>query len=138
MTPERQLRTAAPRVMIVDDVMLIQRYVADILEHIGVACTFAEDGAAALIKARSEQIDLIVLDLAMPIMDGWEFLHELRASPATAHIPVVVITAHGQSGTASEVEALGANEYLEKPFRRDQLLALVEPLIASDRDQAAG
>ena len=68
---------AAPRVLIVDDVMLIQRYVADILEQIGVSCTFAEDGAAALLKARSEPIDLIILDLAMPIMSGWEFLREI-------------------------------------------------------------
>lgn len=117
------------RALIVDDVMLIQRYVADILEHVGVSCTFAEDGAAALLKARNQPIDFILLDLAMPIMDGWEFLRELRANPTTADIPVFVITAHGQSGTASEVADLGAQGYLEKPFRRDQLLALVAPSI---------
>ncbi len=137
MTPARGLQ-ATPRVLIVDDVMLIQRYVADILEHIGVACTFAEDGAAALIKARSEDIDLILLDLAMPIMDGWELLRELHANPLTSDIPVVVITAHGQSGTANEVAGLGALGYLEKPFRRDQLLALVEPLLPDGKGRAAG
>ena len=117
------------RALIVDDVMLIQRYVADILEHVGVSCTFAEDGAAALLKARNQQIDFILLDLAMPIMDGWEFLRELLANPTTADIPVYVITAHGQSGTATEVADLGAQGYLEKPFRRDQLLALIAPSI---------
>jgi CheY-like chemotaxis protein len=116
--------------------LLIQRYVADILEHVGVACTFAEDGAAALLKARNEQIDFILLDLAMPIMDGWEFLRELRANPTTADIPVMVITAHGQSGTATEVGELGAQGYLEKPFGRDELLALVAPYIGGER--AAG
>lgn len=120
------------RALIVDDVMLIQRYVADILEHVGVSCTFAEDGAAALLKARNEQIDFILLDLAMPIMNGWEFLRELRANPATAAIPVIVITAHGQSGTAADVAELGAQGYLEKPFRRDQLLALVTPYLEGD------
>ncbi len=120
------------RALIVDDVMLIQRYVADILEHVGVSCTFAEDGAAALLKARDQQIDFILLDLAMPIMDGWEFLRELRANPTTADIPVFVITAHGQSGTAGEVADLGAQGYLEKPFRRDQLLALVAPYIEGE------
>ena len=120
------------RALIVDDVMLIQRYVADILEHVGVSCTFAEDGAAALLKVRNQQIDFILLDLAMPIMDGWEFLRELRANPTTTDIPVFVITAHGQSGTASEVGDLGAQGYLEKPFRRDQLLALVAPYIEGE------
>jgi CheY-like chemotaxis protein len=122
-----------PRVLIVDDVMLIQRYVADILEQLGATCTFAEDGAAAIIKARTEPIDLIILDLAMPIMTGWEFLREIRRDPRTAAIPVVVITAHGQSGIAQEVADLGAEGYLEKPFRRDQLLALVAPLLEQDR-----
>lgn len=129
-------QTRPLRAMIVDDVMLIQRYMADILEQVGVACTFAEDGAAALLKARHEQIDFILLDLAMPIMDGWDFLRELRANPTTADIPVFVITAHGQSGTATEVADLGAQGYLEKPFRRDQLLALVAPFIEGKR--AAG
>lgn len=138
MKPARNVQPKPPRVLIVDDVMLIQRYIADILEHIGVACTFAEDGAAALRKAHNQPIDLILLDLAMPIMDGWKFLHELRANPLSAGIPVVVITAHGQSGTAAEVAALGAQGYLEKPFRRDQLLALVEPLLTTDEDRAAG
>lgn len=133
MTNSPPLRTGGSRVLIVDDVMLIQRYVADILEQIGVACTFAEDGAAAALKARSESIDLIILDLAMPIMSGWEFLREIRLDPRTASIPVVVITAHGQSGTAQEVSELGAAGYLEKPFRRDQLLALIEPLLQEDR-----
>jgi len=121
------------KALIVDDVMLIQRYVADILEQIGVSSTFAEDGAAAVIKARTEPIGIIILDLAMPIMTGWEFLREIKRDPATADIPVVVITAHGQSGTAQEVAQLGADAYLEKPFRRDQLLELVEPLITEDR-----
>lgn len=132
------LQTRPLRALIVDDVMLIQRYVADILEQVGVACTFAEDGAAALLKARNEQIDFILLDLAMPIMNGWEFLRELRANPITADIPVLVITAHGQSGTATEVAGLGAQGYLEKPFRRDQLLALVAPFIETDGERAAG
>jgi CheY-like chemotaxis protein len=113
--------------------MLIQRYVADILEQIGAICTFAEDGSAAILKARSGPIDLIILDLAMPIMSGWEFLREIKRDPITASIPVVVITAHGQSGTAAEVSELGAQGYLEKPFRRDQLLALVEPFVSEDR-----
>ena len=122
-----------PSALIVDDVLLIQRYVADILEQIGVSCTFAEDGAAAIIKAQTEPIGIIILDLAMPIMNGWEFLREIKRDPVTADIPIVVITAHGQSGTAQEMTELGADGYLEKPFRRDQLLALVEPLIAQDR-----
>jgi CheY-like chemotaxis protein len=126
------------RVLIVDDVMLIQRYVADILEPLGVACTFAEDGAAALLKARAGGIDLIILDLAMPIMSGWELLAELGGNPLTAAIPVVVITAHGQSGTAAEVDTLGAKGYLEKPFRRAQLVELVAPFIDTTQPRAAG
>jgi CheY-like chemotaxis protein len=129
-TPDR------PQALIVDDAMLIQRYVADILETVGVSSTFAEDGAAALLMTRNQHIDVILLDLAMPIMDGWEFLRELRANPATAAIPVLVITAHGQSGTATEAAELGAQGYLEKPFRRDQLLTLVAPYLETGEDQA--
>ena len=100
--------------------------------HMDVAVLEANSGQAAIdITLSHPDIDLIILDLAMPIMSGWDFLKEIRRDPRTASIPVVVITAHGQSGTAQEVAELGADGYLEKPFRRHRGNFVRAPMASS-------
>jgi len=117
-------------VLIVDDVedtrFLYQRF----FEWHGATVDVAADGASALVQAHRTRPDVIVLDLAMPRMTGWEVLHALKADPRTADIPVVVVS--GQDARASATMA-GAESYFEKPCLPDVLLREVQRVFTLSR-----
>jgi DNA-binding response OmpR family regulator len=99
----------------------------------------AADGAEALAKARSERPDVILLDVMMPIMDGWEVLHQLKADPETASIPVIMLTA--RTSEADQIRAWGEGviDYLSKPFSpqllEDTTVAALQPRDAASDDE---
>jgi CheY-like chemotaxis protein len=107
---------AAPEILVVDDDHDIREMVAEILALDGYRVRSALNGKVALEKARANRPDLIVLDLMMPVMTGWQFLDAQREDPRLATIPVVVVTA----ALVSHVE--GAAVLLRKPFDLDTLL----------------
>ncbi|MFC1545313.1 response regulator [Gemmatimonadota bacterium] len=116
-----------PRILIVDDVPMNIAMVQALLKSEGYELVSAESGDEAL-RAVAEQIpDLILLDIQMPDMDGYEVCERLRASPETEGVPVIMFTA-----TESETEAkakglrIGANDYVTKPVAKDELLARIE------------
>jgi len=117
-------------VLIVDDVedtrFLYQRF----FEWHGATVDVAADGASALAQARRARPDVIVLDLAMPRMTGWEVLRALKADPRTADIPVVVVS--GQDARTSAHQA-GAESYFEKPCLPDVLLREVQRVFSRSR-----
>jgi CheY-like chemotaxis protein len=87
----------------------------------------ATNGLEALEQVRQVRPDLIVLDLMMPIMDGWEFVQECRRKPCCQEVPIVVTSAsHDLPRTAEKLKSLGVRTCLAKPFDLDGLLALVE------------
>jgi len=90
----------------------------------------ARNGAECLKLARKMRPDLILVDLSMPVLDGWEMFRALRADELTAAIPCIAVTAHGD---ADRVRALriGFNAYLSKPFRGSELLETVAGLLSS-------
>ena len=105
-----------------DNVALLSRY----LQSEGYSFVAASDGLEALEKTRSEMPDLILLDINMPKMDGFEVLQEIRTDPAIEHIPVIILTAARIGHT--DVQAgltLGADDYITKPFDRRELLARI-------------
>lgn len=120
-----------PLVLIVEDTPVHQLLFRENLQELQAECIVAEDGLAALAILEERLPNLIVLDLAMPRMDGFEFLRSLKTDPRTSNIPVLVVTAHGQSGTALEVAQLGAERYREKPLPRKALVELATELIES-------
>ena len=111
-------------ILVVDDDPAIRDVVADILEISDYAVETAVNGAEALEKIRADQPAAVLLDLMMPVMDGWEFLRACRREPPCADVPVVVMSA---ARDAHEVaNELGAQAFLPKPFEVDTILSVVE------------
>ena len=121
-----------PRILVVEDEAPIRYLLADALADEGYAVATAEHGAAALDQARAQPPDAVVLDLMMPIMDGWTFLRARQGDPTLAGVPVVVLSAAGERGL-QQAKELGADAYLAKPFDLDALLLLVGQLATGER-----
>jgi CheY-like chemotaxis protein len=113
-------------VLVIDDVKSVLQLIrAALIDH-PVDVLTAIDGGSGLALALELTPDLVLLDLALPVMDGWEILAALRADPATQHVPVVIVTAHGDSDTAARARDLGANGFISKPFRPAELRRVIE------------
>jgi len=107
---------AVPLVLVVEDDRDIREVIAEVLALAGYRTCTAPNGRMALEQARVDRPDLIVLDLLMPVMNGWQFMEAQRRDPELATIPVVVVTA------ALDANAEGAAGFLQKPFDSDALL----------------
>jgi len=120
---------AQARILVVDDDTSIRSFVEMALDGEGYAVSTANNGAQALVVTGEVQPDLILLDMRMPIMDGWTFARRYR-DQAGPHAPIVVITAATDAGErAAEIQADG---YLGKPFDLDELLGLVSRYTAPE------
>ena len=102
-------------ILIVEDIELNRELLAQLLES-DRRLVFAEDGVAALERAAETQPDLILMDLSLPRMDGWEATRRLKANPATARIPVVVLSAHAMNGDEDRARAAGCDDFVTKPI----------------------
>ena len=111
------------RILVVDDDDSIREFVGMALEDEGHQVVTAAQGAQALVVAAESPPDLILLDIRMPVMDGWEFARLYRQQPGP-HAPIVVLSATGNP--AATMQQIGAMSFLAKPFELKQLLALVE------------
>ncbi len=110
--------------MVVEDDEAIRETLAEVLEGEGYGVLRASNGAEALEQLHdSRHADLILLDLMMPVMDGWELRARLRSDPSLAGIPVVVVSAHHAVG--SQADRLGVQAWLAKPFDIDHLLGTI-------------
>ena len=120
------------RVLVVDDEPMIRETLGQVLADEGYAVDVAIDGNDALARVRAARPDAILLDLLMPGMNGRQFLQELRAEPAYAEIPVLIMTAvHGLN---VNLATLGASEVVEKPFDAEDLLNKVALAVYRSRD----
>jgi PAS domain S-box-containing protein len=120
----------ARRILVVEDERVQLRAVEDRLRQAGFLVDTAEDGEKALARLAAQVPDLLVLDLSLPRLDGWEVIRMLRADAATAHLPILVLTGLGVEHAERSV-ALGANEYLTKPVSETVLLNTVRALVGS-------
>ncbi len=116
-------------ILIIEDVDSTQVVIEMSLRDLDAGFRFASDGLEGLRLAAELLPDLIVLDLALPKVEGDEVLRVLREDPLTRPIPVLVVTAHGQSGMARAVIELGADAFMEKPFLPVELLAAAHELL---------
>jgi CheY-like chemotaxis protein len=112
-----------PCVLLVDDVKDNLDMYAEFLEYSGLDVVAADDGEAALQLVQSVRPDIIVMDLAMPVMHGWEACRRLKADPATRTIPVIVLTARVLKGADVDMPPLECDAYLTKPCLPQDLLA---------------
>ena len=121
----------APRTLLVaDDDDDILQLVSFRLERAGYKVVTAADGQQALAAARQHQPDLAVLDVMMPGLNGYEVTRQLRADPATAAIPVILLTARVQEADVSRGFEAGADDYLRKPFSPQELRSRVQALLS--------
>jgi chemosensory pili system protein ChpA (sensor histidine kinase/response regulator) len=111
------------RVLFVDDSVSVRKVAERALKVLGVEVTLATDGVDALDKLRGGQFDLVFTDLEMPRMHGYELIRELRFLPAYRALPVVVVTSRSGKKHRDEAHALGASEYITKPFTSRSLAA---------------
>jgi CheY-like chemotaxis protein len=102
-------------ILIVEDIELNRELLAQLLED-GHRLVFAEDGVTALERAAETRPDLILMDLSLPRMDGWEATRRLKADPTLAHIPVIVLTAHAMRGDEERARECGCDDFLTKPI----------------------
>ena len=119
------------KILAVDDERHIVRLVEVNLQRAGYQVVTAYDGREALEKVKAEDPDLIVLDVMMPYMDGFEVLKNLKADPVTAEIPVIMLTAKAQDADVFRGWQSGVDCYLTKPFNPMELLTFVKRIFDS-------
>jgi chemosensory pili system protein ChpA (sensor histidine kinase/response regulator) len=123
--------------LVVDDSITVRRVTQRLLERHGMRVMTAKDGVDALSILQEHTPDVILLDIEMPRMDGYEFATQVRADPRFADIPIVMITSRvGEKHRARAIE-IGVNDYLGKPYQEHQLLDAIEPLVEARRKKVS-
>ncbi len=121
----------AQKILFVDDERDLVHCSKLILEEAGYDVVGAYDGLQALQLVEQEKPDLIVLDVAMPQLSGWDVLQQLQLNPDTANIPVLMLTAKAEDESKSRGWELGCTFYQTKPFEYEDLLMVIERILAS-------
>ena len=116
------------RILVVEDVEYNRDLLVQLLEEDYEVVT-AADGAAGVETATRVRPDLILMDLSLPVVDGWEATRRLKARPETAAIPVIALTAHAMQGDEDKARACGCDDYLTKPIDEDELFAKLARLL---------
>lgn len=114
------------KVLVVDDSLTVRRISQRLLERAGYSVLLARDGLHAIEILQTEQVSIVLLDIEMPRMDGFEFLHYLRQDTKTSALPVVMITSRTADKHRAHAKELGATAYLGKPFNETELLTLIK------------
>ena len=118
------------QVLVIEDSASVRRLIEVCLRVLDVDVAAAEDGIQGLDVARDTLPDVIVLDIGLPGMDGWEVLRHLRSAADTQGIKVLVLTAHAQPEVAQQADEVGADDFMTKPFRPGELRERLEKLLA--------
>ena len=117
------------RILLVEDNEMNRDMLSRRLERKGYQVLIAVDGAEALRMVGSEQPDLILMDMSLPVIDGWEATQRLKSDSATASIPIIALTAHAMSGDREKALAAGCNDYDTKPIELPRLLEKIAALL---------
>ncbi len=123
------------KVLIVDDELFVRQLVKVKLELCGLKVIEGMNGEEAIDKAAQEQPDLILLDVMMPKMNGFETCRRLKDHPATSHIPIVMLTARGEQMDKEKGGSLGVIDYLTKPFSPQKLAERVLALLENGKNK---
>jgi two-component system cell cycle response regulator DivK len=102
------------------------------LTRAGFTVVVATDGAQGVAMAASEQPDLILMDLSLPVLDGWEATRRIKAAPDTSRIPIIALSAHAMAGDAEKALAAGCDDFDTKPVELQRLLGKIRALAPSE------
>jgi CheY-like chemotaxis protein len=128
---------SAPRLMPMHKILLVEDnemnrdMLSRRLERKGYRVVIAVDGQSGVEMAGAEAPDLVLMDMSLPMLDGWEATRRLKADPATAHLPVIALTAHAMSGDREKALAAGCDDYDTKPIELARLLGKIEVLLGT-------
>ncbi len=121
------------KILLVEDNEMNRDMLSRRLARRGFEIVFAATGREAIEKAQSELPDLILMDLSLPDVDGWEAMRRIKALAATAAIPVIALTAHAMAGDREKAMEAGANDYDTKPVEFTRLLLKIESFLGSEQ-----
>jgi len=133
MQPESEPGPQMPRVLIVEDNVENRDMLARRLTRRGYAVAVAEDGPSGVTATRETLPDLVLMDLSLPQLDGWEATRRLKADPATREIPVIALTAHALAEDRAKALEAGCDEFDTKPVELERLLAKMTGCLATRR-----
>lgn len=119
-----------PKILLVEDNEMNRDMLSRRLERKGFEVVIAVDGSQGVAVARSEAPDLILMDMSLPVLDGWEATRQLKAAPETSSIPVIALTAHAMSGDREKALEAGCDDYDTKPVELPRLLEKMQTLLA--------
>ena len=122
------------RILLVEDNEMNRDMLSRRLQRRGFEVIIAVDGKAGIEAAETQSPDLILMDMSLPLIDGWDATRQLKSNPATQHIPVVALTAHAMDGEREKALAAGCNDYDTKPVELERLLQKMNSLL-SGKDQ---
>ena len=129
MAPVLARAQAPKKVLIVEDNELNMKLFHDLLDAQGYETLQTREGLQALALAREHKPDLILMDIQMPVMDGYEATRRIKADPALKSIPVIAVTSYALSGDEEKARSAGCDDYIAKPYSPRQMLAKVREII---------
>src|SRR5688572_488830 len=118
-----------PKILLVEDNEMNRDMLWRRLQRRGYEVVLAMDGQNGVEKARAEAPDLVLMDMSLPILDGWEATRRLKADTATQHIPIIALTAHAMSSDREKALEAGCDDYDTKPIELPRLLKKIETLL---------
>jgi CheY-like chemotaxis protein len=120
------------KILLVEDNEMNRDMLSRRLERRGYDVAIAVDGKEGIEKAQSGNFDLVLMDMSLPEIDGWEATRQLRAQPATEKLPIIALTAHAMAGDREKALEAGCDDYDTKPIEFKRLLSKIEALLNAD------
>ena len=127
-----------PKILLVEDNEMNRDMLSRRLQRKGFEVVLAVDGQSGVEMARTHAPDLILMDMSLPVLDGWEATRQLKSDAATQHIPVIALTAHAMSSDREKALEAGCNDYDTKPIELPRLLGKMEALLGGSEMASAG
>ena len=118
-----------PKILLVEDNEMNRDMLSRRLERKGYNVAIAVDGQEGVTKAASEVPDIILMDMSLPVLDGWEATKQIKAEPTTQFIPIIALTAHAMAGDREKALEAGCDDYDVKPIDLPRLLGKIEALL---------
>ena len=125
------------RILLVEDNEMNRDMLSRRLERRGYGVLIATDGAQGIAVAQQERPDLILMDMSLPILDGWEATRQLKQAPDTRHIPVIALTAHAMTSDEERARQAGCDDFDTKPIELARLLSKIEAQLARNTPQSS-
>lgn len=118
-----------PKILLVEDNEMNRDMLSRRLDKRGYTVAIAVDGGEGVAKAKAELPDLILMDMSLPVLDGWDATRQIKADPATAKIPVIALTAHAMESDRQKALEAGCDDFDTKPVELNRLLLKIEELL---------